>query len=358
MKKRLLDFIICPLCKKELNLEIFKEEGEEIEAGLLKCSCGQFFPIVDKIPRILVGDLRNIIYDSFPSFFLEYKEFLPKEELSTKIEGANLNKKKTSESFGYEWEKFSEMLKEWEANFKWYFEPVGGTDYLQNKVVLEVGCGKGRHSYYAAKLAKDLIAIDFSSAIDVAYNNTKDFQNAHFIQADIYNLPFKQNYFDFIYSLGVLHHLPTPEEGFNILIRFLKKEGRILIYLYHSFPKNTFNFYALKFVNSFRYITTKLPHKVLYWFCYPAAFLFYLFLVLPYKFFESLNIQKIIKSNWPLKLYANYPFRVILNDTFDRFSAPVENRYSKNQILDWFRRASLSDVKILGDGGWRVSGKK
>jgi len=358
MRKRLLDFIICPICKKNFDLKIFKEEGEEIKEGLLLCHCGQFFPIIENIPRILVGDLRSIIYENFPEFFLKYQEFLPQEESSKKIKGIDLKKKKTSESFGYEWQKFSEMLKDWEKNFRFYFEPVGNINLLKKKLILDAGCGKGRHTYYAAKFAKEIIAFDLSQAVDVAFYNNRNSNNIHFIQADIYNLPFKEESFDFIFSLGVLHHLPTPEEGFKKLLTLLKPKGDILIYVYHSFPKNTFNFYALKFVNFFRNLTTRMPHDLLYLLCYPIAYLSYLFFILPYKIFRALNIKKISQTAWPLKLYADYPFRVILNDTFDRFSAPIENRYSKEEILSWFKKANLSDIKLLDNGGWRIFGKK
>ena len=64
------------------------------------------------------------------------------------------------------------------------------------------------------------------------------------------------------------------------------------------------------------------------------------------------------KKAWPLAGYEEYPFQVILNDTFDRFSAPIENRYSKEQVVNWYNNASLEDVNILGGSGWRIVGKR
>ena len=106
-----------------------------------------------------------------------------------------------------------------------------------------------------------------------------------------------------------------------------------------------------------RKLTIKMPHNLLYLLCYPIALLTYLLLIFPYKIFRFLNIKKVSESNWPLKLYAGYPFYVILNDTFDRFSAPIENRYSKEEALNLCQKAGLKDIKILGDGGWRIIGK-
>ena len=261
--------------------------------------------------------------------------------------------KKTLESFGFEWEKFSSMRDEWKKNFDFYFESVD-TSLMKEKVALEIGSGNGRHTFYASKIFKELISVDLGGAVDVAFNNNKDTHNIHFIQADIYNLPFKENLFDFIFCLGVLHHLPSPEEGFKKLIKILKVGGSILIYVYHNFPRNHFNFYLLHAVNFFRNITTKLPHQLLYLLCHPIAIISYAVLVLPYKIF----FKKIIKKGWPLAAYADYSFFVMLNDTFDRFSAPIENRYSQEEIIAWYKSATLKNIKILGGSGWRIFGNK
>lgn len=356
MKKKILEFIVCPVCKNNFTLHIFKEgKGypEEIEEGMLLCSCGQFFPIIKNIPRILVGPLKTAIYERFPDFFAKHKDLLPKEEISKEIRGEDLKKKKTSESFGYEWEKFPEMIKEWEKNFKLYFAPLPKLDLLKGKTILDAGCGKGRHIFYTSKIAKEVIAVDLGKAIDVALCNNKNAENVYFIQADIYNLPFRENYFDFISSLGVLHHLPSPEKGFSKLVCLLKNGGGILIYVYRRFPKNSFIFYLSALMDFLRRITIKIPHKLLYVLCYPVAILSYCAFVFPYKVFLREG-----RPNWPLRAYANYPFRVLINDVFDGFSAPMESRYSKEEIMAWYQRANLKNIKILESGGWHIFGNK
>ena len=54
----------------------------------------------------------------------------------------------------------------------------------------------------------------------------------HVVQATLHHLPFALESFDFIYSIGVLHHLPDPEVALRNLLRFLKPGGEIQIYLY------------------------------------------------------------------------------------------------------------------------------
>jgi len=354
MKEKILNLIVCPICKKDLNVKIFDKNNGEIKEGILICDCGQFFPVTNYIPRMLTGDLRAMLYEEFPDFFSEYKNFLPEEKISRSITEEARKKEETSKSFAYEWQNFSNMLEEWKKNFDFYFEPVKDVGLLKDKIILEIGCGKGRHTFYASDIAKEVIAVDFGKSVDVALLNNKDKQNVYFVQADIYNLPFKKNYFDFIFCIGVLHHLPTPEQGFRKLVGLLSEGGGILIYVYHSFSKKTFKYYLLGFANFFRYFTTKISYKLLHILCYPIAFLSYLIFVLPYKIF----FKKIIKNGWPLGSYSEYPFQVLLNDTFDRFSAPIENRYSKEQIIKWYQNAGLQNINILGGSGWRIFGEK
>lgn len=43
MRERLLEFLRCPDCKKEFNLEAFESADGEISAGILHCANEHFF---------------------------------------------------------------------------------------------------------------------------------------------------------------------------------------------------------------------------------------------------------------------------------------------------------------------------
>ena len=59
MKRELLEILVCPLCKGELQLSIEQDNSEEIVAGALDCpECNERYPIVDTIPNLLPPDLR------------------------------------------------------------------------------------------------------------------------------------------------------------------------------------------------------------------------------------------------------------------------------------------------------------
>ena len=60
MKRDLMEILACPMCKGDLDLEVFEEKDEEIESGRLCCkNCGECYPIEDGIPNMLPPDLRE-----------------------------------------------------------------------------------------------------------------------------------------------------------------------------------------------------------------------------------------------------------------------------------------------------------
>ena len=57
MKKELLDILVCPVCKSDLELDIEKENEKEIVTGFLHCQeCDIKYPIEDTIPNLLPPD--------------------------------------------------------------------------------------------------------------------------------------------------------------------------------------------------------------------------------------------------------------------------------------------------------------
>ena len=54
MKQELMDILVCPVCKGELELSVEEESEKEIVTGSLYCSkCNERYPIVDAIPNLL-----------------------------------------------------------------------------------------------------------------------------------------------------------------------------------------------------------------------------------------------------------------------------------------------------------------
>lgn len=59
MRRNLMDILVCPECKGELNLVVSVEQDDEIVEGSLSCVvCDIAYPIEDTIPNMLPPALR------------------------------------------------------------------------------------------------------------------------------------------------------------------------------------------------------------------------------------------------------------------------------------------------------------
>ncbi len=374
MKKSFLQMIVCPLCTGALALESFDERaaGEGINEGVLECvSCTAHYPLIGGIPRLLPRELQSMLWETHREFFERHQARLPIDLLrdrdnqaTTPMTGedggdaALKAQRETARSFGYEWQTFSEMLPDYEKNFRWYFERFS-PDQFEGLRVLDAGCGTGRHTFHMARSgAREVVAMDFSQAIEVAARNNQDNPNTHFVQADIYHPPFPPGSFDFVYSLGVLHHLPDPEKGFRALLKLLRAGGFMDIYLYWNLETEAaWRRAALQAVTQARRLTTRLPHKLLQRVSWVAAAAFQVAFVLPSRFLDKFTQTRSLADRVPLGHYRKYSFRVLYTDQFDRLSAPIENRYGRAEVAAWFERARMREVVILGGAGWRASGR-
>lgn len=104
-----------------------------------------------------------------------------------------------------------------------------------NKNILEIGCGVGSDLVMFAASGANVNAVDLSEkSVELSKNNlTLRKLTGDIRVADAENLPYKDNYFDFIYSWGVLHHTPDTQKAIDEAFRVLKPGGEICIMLYN-----------------------------------------------------------------------------------------------------------------------------
>lgn len=118
---------------------------------------------------------------------------------------------------------------------------------LNGKKVLEIGCGVGTDSGMFASHGADLTAVDISEhSVELANKNLELHKwKADIRVADAENLPFKDNYFDFVYSWGVLHHAPDTLKAISEVRRVLKPDGEACIMLYNRCSLVSLQMYIL-----------------------------------------------------------------------------------------------------------------
>ena len=256
------------------------------------------------------------------------------------------DKQATAEGFGWQWTHFVQEDKRYEEQLLGWIQPVTPA-FFADKIVLEGGCGKGRHTQLAAAWgARDVIGIDLSVAVDTAYAATRELRNVHIVQADIYSLPFVRC-FDYAFSVGVLHHLPDPGGGFKSLASKVTPGGHISAWIYGA--EN--NEWITRWVNPVRKkLTSRMDQRILLQLSKIPAASIYLATKLVY---GPLNRSRAGQSfarhlfyNDYFKAIAPFGWREQHTIVFDHLVAPTAFYLSREEFESWWRGIGAEDVTI------------
>lgn len=198
MRPALYDRLRCPQCRARLGLQIEDGTPDDVRDGWLDClQCVARYPLVNGIPRF--APVTNYA-DNFGALWNTFRHAL--------LDSARGNTMSR--------DRFLRMTG-WTA-----------AD-LQGRWLLEVGCGSGRFTEIALDCGAHVVAVDYSSAIDVCQRNLGDHPRLHLVQADLYSLPFRPELFDGVYGFGVLHRTPDAHRALMALPSQLREGGRLAV---------------------------------------------------------------------------------------------------------------------------------
>ena len=264
------------------------------------------------------------------------------------LDKAEADKAATAENFGWQWQHFTQADEKYDQQFLGWIGPVT-SDFFQDKIVLEGGCGKGRHTQLAAQWgARDVVGVDLSAAVETAFAATRNLPNAHIVQADIYHLPVARK-FDYAFSVGVLHHLPDPRAGFRSLSSKVKPGGHISAWVYGA--EN--NEWITRWINPLRErMTSRMnPRSLLQLSKVPAAFMF----AATKMVYGPLNrsqkgaaLASLLFYNDYLNSISKFGWREQHTIVFDHLVAPTAFYISRQEFAEWWSEIGAQDVEI----GW------
>ena len=144
--------------------------------------------------------------------------------------------KETGKLFHELWKKFTNKIfnQSLELIFKRYKVNRFDLKIIKNKVILDAGCGSGRHAVASAYLgAKKVVGIDISKEqVELNNKNFKNIKNIIFKQSSTDQIDYKSNHFDYVISSGVIHHTKDFEKSLDEIIRVCKKNGKIFLLIY------------------------------------------------------------------------------------------------------------------------------
>jgi ubiquinone/menaquinone biosynthesis C-methylase UbiE len=264
------------------------------------------------------------------------------------------------ESFGDEWEKFNNFSDEELQKIGNQYFSFLGTDIINDHTyALDVGCGTGRWTKYLSSKVNFIEAIDPSKAILSADKLLKNVDNVRLSVASTDNIPFADETFDFVMSVGVLHHIPDTQKAMIDCVKKVKKGGFFYVYLYYALDNRGFLFkFIYNVSNLVRLFVSKLPptyKKIVSDF---LAFTVYLpFVGLAY-LISFLGFEKLAKKI-PLSDYRGRSFFIIRNDALDRFGTKLEQRFTKEEITIMMTNAGLTNINIPNEPvRWAAIGQK
>lgn len=200
MRRKLLEWLVCPKCHGELTVNV-QQEAAEIDEGFLKCqACAANYPIVRGIPR-----------------------FVSQENYAT--------------TFGHQWNRYARLQLDSQnqttfSRDRFYSITEWNPSELSGKLVLDAGCGSGRFSEVALAAGAEVIAMDLSSAVDACRANLGSHPRIHLVQASIYEMPFRNRQFDYAYCIGVIQHTPDPKKSVFSILDKVAVGGKVGLWIY------------------------------------------------------------------------------------------------------------------------------
>jgi uncharacterized protein YbaR (Trm112 family) len=363
MKKRLLELLCCPDCRRErLDLLVYAASGngtQEIVEGEIRClGCGSRFPVINGIPRMLPVELRNALVKFHPDFFARH----PDLRSDNGAKRADERVARTLEGYSFQHVQLDDRGREVPRWKQIFYESLPlewrRIDFFQGKIGADIGCGEGRFLYCAQEFGAEMVGLDLSEGVEVARTNTAGSPRCHVVQGDIYHLPLKSGVFDFAYSIGVLHHLPSPRDGFRRIFPSVRKGGKVCIWVYGLREMRWW--YRLSHMTWLRGIAPRLPRWGQYLLSLAIASLLEAVIWLPCRLLSLFPGGQSAVNRIPLGDACRRSFRAKIRSVFDRVQPPVTHFHTADELDGWFREAGFMNISIFNKQGrgWIAAGDK
>lgn len=231
-------------------------------------------------------------------------------------------------SFGFQWNRYDvahtdEDRATFEAKTGFRLAEMSGLK------VLDAGCGGGRYCKIVAETGANVYGADHSNAVDKAKQLCTSQANVRFVQADLKALPFAEESFDAVFSIGVMHHDANTLAVFNAVAKMVKPGGRLAVWLYRR------NQWWQEWINNrLRHRSTKLDNKrIERWARFGATLG---------------GIPVLNRTLNKLVNFSNHPVRENrICDTYDWYAPAYQHHHTVEELTDWFQAAGFEDLRIL-----------
>jgi SAM-dependent methyltransferase len=283
MNAELLALLRCPKCRAALD-------GQDDSSALRCRGCSTSYPVTNEVPRL--GGEPYVA------------------------------------SFGRQWNRY-DVARDGEDEAVFAVKTGVNSSALSGKLVLDAGCGGGRYARLAGRSGARVVGVDLSSAVDKAAELCAELPDVAIVQADLLDLPLAERAFDFVFSIGVLHHSPDPRRAFAQVAARVKPGGTLAVWLYR---KNT---PPQEWVNAaLRASTTRLPPRLLETFCVGLGVLG--------------GVPVMNKTLNKIANFSNHPdWTLRVCDDFDWYAPRYQSHHTALELTEWFRAEGFEGLRVL-----------
>jgi SAM-dependent methyltransferase/uncharacterized protein YbaR (Trm112 family) len=353
----ILDRLCCPLCKGPLCPHPFQHDAASdgasaIRDGLLSCAaCKVCFPVVNYVPVMLV--FETSFHRSFAERFASQISSLAPLSQGFNPEFAHARampgERSVQETFTEEWDQVHGD----ELSFTYTTDDLVKLNrdvwlrgllasQAQVRSVLDVGCGLGRES----DVLKSVTGCDEVFGVDLNFallqSGAARTPGAHLVIASLFNLPFRPESFDLVYSQGVLHHTCSTRMAVESIARFAKPGGHVFVWVYglddHLVPTG-FDGALKRAVHATEGLVRPLVARA------PRP--------LREGFFSIATLALHAANRARVRHSGAWSPRNTNHNLRDRFSPRFAHRHSYNELLEWFEDLGLDVVDIQSPAAYR-----
>ncbi|MBO6538856.1 MAG: class I SAM-dependent methyltransferase [Rhizobiaceae bacterium] len=259
---------------------------------------------------------------------------------------------RTITDFGDQWQRFRDNDGYYASNemFADIVAPFLTPADFENSKVAELGSGSGRIVGMLLKAgASHVTAVEPSDAFYVLEENLgkAEGEQVTLIHDTAERLP--EGEYDFVLSIGVIHHIPEPDPAIARAFGCLKKGGRVLIWLYGKEGNSAY----LSVVLPLRKITSRLPDWTLMALSHILTAFLSVYAALCHVF--PLPMRKYMRD-----VISRYPWRHRMLTVFDQLNPEYAKYYARQEAEALLERAGFADVQSFNRHGysWLVTGTK
>ena len=261
------------------------------------------------------------------------------------------NENQTIKDFGEQWLRYRDNEGFYGSLelFSDILSPFLKLDEIKNCKVAEIGSGTGRIvNMLLAAGAEHVIAVEPSEALEVLCHNIQQPEKVTCLKITGDQLPAYGN-LDYIFSIGVLHHIRDPNPVVEAAFKGLRPGGHFFVWLYGREGNSLY----LALIEPLRILTKHLPHfvlvtfvEIIYW---PLILYIKLCHVLP------LPLRRYMLS--VLERYSPEKRRLAIYDQLNPSYAKYYTRFEVEKLLI---DGGFTNVRIHHRHGysWTVIGTK